>query len=356
MTRFRKVISVVVATLAPTATNGAQIRTPIATTVSTTPGPAPTNARAVATSTSSAAVSWDLAAGARYLIERRQVDNPTCCVAQSGYLTGGSWQDGGLMPGTAYTFSITVLYSDGRSGSTQVMATTPYPQLSLGAAAFTPCVQRMSAGPDPGTISSTGGGQVPSGATLTWSAATPTGTNYVVDRAPFGTTAWTFVGSTCGGPSPIAVGAANPTTGKSAMWMRDMAGGAVQNTKYTYRVTRIGPSSEVGWNTVAWTSSCVLAPYATATVSGSTVTLQWPNYYGNVCPGSTSANLTKPESYTLRSSFGYVKTIAPISEMDSYVKDVIYGVPVGTHTFTLTSGWRPDYSSRPSQITVTVSY
>jgi hypothetical protein len=330
----------------------AQIRTPIATTVSTTPGPAPTNVKAMATSPTSAAISWDLAAGARYLVQRRQTDNPTCCVAQSGYVTSGSWQDGGLMPGNQYSFVVSALYSDGRSGSTEVMATTSFPALSIGTVAYDACSQHQSAGPDPGVIKTTVPTS-PGGGWLNWSAPSPAGTNYVVDRAPFGTTTWTFVGSTCGGPSPINVCHADPSTGICQVWMRDYAGGVRAGAKYTYRVTRIGPRSEVGWQTVAWYAGCMKPPQPTATVSGSTVTVTWSAYAINC---GTFSSLP-PETYTLTSSFGYVKTAAaPDGIHAGFTKDVIYGVPLGTHTFSLVAGWRPDAFSIPLSTTATVAY
>jgi len=353
MASVRRIAMMTCAFAALTGVARAQIRTPIAT-VAATPGPAPTNVKAVPTSPTSVAISWDLAAGARYLVERRQTDNPTCCVAQSGYVTSGSWQDGGLSAGNQYSFVVSVLYSDGRSGSTEVMATTSFmDSLSVGALAYTACTQRKSAGPDPGVIK-TASLASPAGGSLDWSSPSPAGTNYVVDRAPYGTTTWTFVGSTCGGPSPITVGQADPSTGKSSVRMRDYAGGVIANRKYTYRVTRIGPSSEVGWQTVTWYSGCMKPPSPTATVSGSTVTVTWSTnasdcgFYGSSLP---------PETYTLTSSFGYVKTAAaPDGIHSGFTKDVIYGVPLGTHTFSLVAGWRPDAFSVPVSTTATVAY
>ena len=109
-----RAVALVTSTLAATA--GAQIRTPIATVplTTSTQGPAPTNAKAVATSPTSVAVSWDAAAGVRsYLVERRQADNPTCCVSQSGLITTSSWQDVSLTAGAEYSFVVTAVYSDG---------------------------------------------------------------------------------------------------------------------------------------------------------------------------------------------------------------------------------------------------
>ena len=106
----------------------AQIRTPIATVSdpTTTPGPAPLNAKAVATSATSVAVSWDAATGARaYTVDRTRTDDAGCCVAHSGLITTPSWTDGALEATKEYSYVITALYFDGRVGSTEVIATTP---------------------------------------------------------------------------------------------------------------------------------------------------------------------------------------------------------------------------------------
>src|SRR5437773_6313587 len=111
---------------------GAQIRTPIATApLSTTePGPAPYNAKAVATSPTSAAVSWNAVSGVRgYTVDRSRTDDPACCIAHSGLITTPSWNDGALEAGKEYSFVISALYFDGRVGSTEVVAATPMPEL-----------------------------------------------------------------------------------------------------------------------------------------------------------------------------------------------------------------------------------
>lgn len=39
-----------------------------------------------------------------------------------------------------------------------------------------------------------------------------------------------------------------------------------------------------------------------------------------------------------------------------FTKDVIYGVSLGTHTFSLVAGWCPDIKSQALSTTVTVAY
>jgi hypothetical protein len=342
------------------ATAGAQIRTTIRTPIATAPlttstqGPAPTNVKAVATSPTSVALSWDAASGVRsYLVERRQTDNPTCCVLQSGLMTTSSWQDGALTAGAEYSFVVTVVYNDGSTGSTEVMAATPYgPSVSLSAGAvaasdalrLTPCAQRISAGPDPGVIQLNWSS--PAGAELLWYAPSPPGTNYVVERAPSGSTSWGLVGSTCGGPSPVSI-APPDATGKVQVGVHDYSGGVRALNKYTYRVTRLGPKGEVGWQTFHWTAPCVNAPQPTATASGSTVTVKWSNAL-SLCMSLPS---TRPETFTLTSSFGFVKT-----KTRDWTEEIIYGVPVGTHTFSMVGGWRTGGTTTTSQAVVTVSY
>jgi hypothetical protein len=59
----------------------------------------------------------------------------------------------------------------------------------------------------------------------------------------------------------------------------------------------------------------------------------------------------QPESFTLTSSFGFVKT-----KVYGWFQEVIYGVPVGTHTFSMVGGWRTGGTTTTSGTTVTVSY
>jgi hypothetical protein len=332
----------------------AQIRTPIATEPLTTtqPGPAPYNAKAVATSPTSAIVSWDPVGGVRgYMVERARTDNPACCVARTGLLTTAGWNDAALEPGVEYSFAITAIYADGRVGATEVVVATPLPALPVvklsrnvematadGVLRLTPCAQKTTGGPGPGTIGGSLG--TPGGGLINFAGVA--GVNYVVERAPYGTTSWVLVGSTCGGPSPV-----DPSGG--VVYVRDMAGGVMMSSRYTYRVTAVGSKGEVGWNTYHWTAPCVGAPYLTATVSGSTVTLTWLANYINSCGYNSSLSA---ETYTVTSSFGYLKS----KSQYGWSKEVIYGVPVGTHTFTITSGWRPDARSAPHSVTATVAY
>jgi hypothetical protein len=165
--------------------------------------------------------------------------------------------------------------------------------------------------------------------------------NYVIDRAPEGTTAWTLVGSTCGGPSPVRIA-------EATIRVRDLAGGIVQGSRYVYRVYAISSTGAAGWNTYHFQPPCAVTPTPLATVAGSTVTVKWtpPEYL--TCGGDRAFT---PDSYTLTSSFGFVK-----SGTGAWLTETVNGVPLGTHTFTLVSNYRTGFSTPPVSVNVTVAY
>lgn len=338
----------------------AQIRTPIATVSdpTTTPGPAPLNAKAVATSPTSVTVSWDAVSGARaYTVDRARTDDPNCCVAHSGLITTPSWTDGSLEPTKEYSFVITALYFDGRVGSTEMIAATPavaLPAVRLprdvqllsaaeGILRYTPCGQRSSGGPGPATITPTAG--TPAGGVFSWSTVPGTGMNYVVERAPeSNTSSWTFVGSTCGGPSSIGVS-------QDVAGVRDYAGGVSGGVRYVYRVTAVSSNGAAGWNTYHWSPPCQYSPRLSSSVSGSTVTIWWNESGGSACNYSVMP-VYSADSYTLSSEFGFTKT----RKLYGWSKEVIYGVSVGTHRFTMVGKWANGGSTIPTSIDVTVAY
>jgi hypothetical protein len=265
-------------------------------------------------------------------------------------ITSTSWTDGGLEAGQEYVFVITALYFDGRQGSTQVIAATPLPAMpavrlpkdaelltaSETILRYTPCGQRNSGGPGPASITPDIG--TPAGARFKWK--TITGMNYVVDRAPEGTTTWTFVGSTCGGPSPIWIGT-------DEAGIRDLAGGVTMVSRYVYRVTAISPNGAAGWLTYHFSAPCRYIPTPQTSVSGSTVVVNWTS--GSSC-GYTDQSIG-PDSYTLTTSFGYTKSFSV-----NGLRDTIYGVPVGTHTITVVGNYRTGGTTRPGTATITVAY
>jgi len=91
--------------------------------VTTTPGPAPIGVNVTGTP-GTATLSWQPVAGvASYVVTRQQagVQAPPQTLASSN--TG--MYDSGLTPGTAYTWTVSAVQADGRSGSTNVSFTTP---------------------------------------------------------------------------------------------------------------------------------------------------------------------------------------------------------------------------------------
>lgn len=334
----------------------AQIRTPIATEPLTTtqPGPAPYNAKAVATSPTSAAVSWDAVSGARgYTVDRSRTDDATCCAAHSGLITTPSWNDGALEAGKEYSFVITALYLDGRVGATEVVVATPMPALpsvrlprgaelssAEGVLRLTPCGQKSSGGPGPAAITPYIGS--PAGARFSWVPVYGSGMNYVVDRAPEGTTTWTLVGSTCGGPSPIVVASDN-------VFIQDFAGGVTVGGKYVYRILAVSANGAVGWNTYHFMAPCRNAPVPQVTVTGSTVVLRWSA--DNITPCSPDP-VAEPDTYTLSTSFGFTKT----KKAHYWNSETLYGVPLGTHTVTMVGSYRTGGSTPPATATITIQY
>jgi hypothetical protein len=285
-------------------------------------------------------------------VDRARTDDPACCVAHSGLITTPSWTDGALEGGQQYVFVITALYFDGRQGSTQVVAATPMPDLGYklpkgadllssaeGVLRFTPCGQKNSGGPGPASIIPQPG--TPAGARLSWKAViSGSEMNYVVDRAPEGTTTWTLVGSTCGGPSPIHAA-------MGTVYIRDIAGGVTPNSRYVYRVTAVS-NGAAGWNTYHFTAPCRALTVPTATVAGSTVTLEWTS--GGPCNSEQSL---APDSYTITSDFGYTKTVL---EMGTVPRDNVYGVPLGTHRFTVVGNYQTGGTTAPVSVNATVAY
>ncbi len=272
------------------------------------------------------------------------------------------WQDGALQSGAEYDYTVTVLHADGRAGSTQVMVETPLPvpptlpmprgaQLASadGVLRLTPCAQRTTGGPATTAARSTI--ISPGWVAIEWDALAPA-THWVVERQ-LPTGAWKLIGSTCGGPMPVSAPFTG-RTGTSSQGIRDATGGlGPPGTQHLYRVTAVGPSGEVGWYTHREHVPCVSGPQLFATVSGSTVTLTWSSGSLSVCgmPSAVTVERT-PRYYTVTSSYGYVKT----RYASTWSKEPVFGVPLGTHTFSIVGEYPPDGRTTTRSVTVTVAY
>jgi hypothetical protein len=352
----RSVTSIVALLVTATsAAVGAQIRTPIATaplvTTTSTAGPAPSNAKAIVTGSSTATVSWDANPLIRIVeIQRTRIDNVTCCVRQSGILTAANWNDSGLEGGYEYLYQITASYTDGRIGRTQaivatpivwMVSTSPSRNATMGSAdgvlRLTPCGGKSGNQPAPAGLHSLGG--TPAGGKLEWEIVN--GVNYIVDRTPQGSETWTLVGSTCGGPSPLKPRVDVPTM----MNVQDVVGGIQGNV--IYRVMAVGPKGQIGWNTVHWSPPCKGALNIVPTVTGSSVKLDWQ--FNESCTSGSLMAVPVPNKFQVTSSFGYAGDFVG-ARTGSVVVD---GVPRGTHSFTFTGIWYPD-AKMSTTVTVVV--
>jgi hypothetical protein len=211
-----------------------------------TAGPAPTGLQ-VAGTTVSATLAWQAVTGAvLYVMKRDQAGVPT--VQRSIFPTVRTLQDKGLLPGIAYTYTISANQADGSSGSASVPYTTPPPvnpsgftavQVAQGAA-------RLIWQPVPGASyyvvlgpgSSNGGVKV-------------SDTTFIVTGAPSGLQSWS-VGSyydpappstsTTVGPSAVSTPAAQFSTAQANIIAPSVAPTApVAST--TARMTSFDPTT-----------------------------------------------------------------------------------------------------------------
>lgn len=329
-------------------TQGAgQVRT-ITPTLNSSAGPAPLHAVATATSPTTISVTWDPAAAVRaYQVDRTQTDTPACCALSSGPIASNGWQDGNLQSGTQYTYTISVFYTDGRLGSAVVTAITPMPAIRVPRIAsggdlfsLTPCAQKSSNGPPPAMLEVEG--QSVAGASLVWPVVAA---NYVVHRSPEANISWSLVGSTCGGVSPIRVASYKAH-------LTDRLGGVQPGVPYIYRVTAVGPNGEVGWTTVRWRPPCAGTIQLSTTVNGNAVTVSG-RYVS--CEASAIPEVG-PNQFAISTSFGYTATMPPGPPSFRDFNFTVYGVPLGTHTFTVVANWYAGGASQPASVQATVSY
>jgi hypothetical protein len=167
---------------------------------------------------------------------------------------------------------------------------------------------------------------------------------YVVERSVDGANAWTVVGSTCGGPSVFQTMsyAGEPPS----VVFKDYAGGLVPDTRYVYKIKAIGAAGETGWNSTRVRAHVPRPPrWNPPTIAGSTVTIRWEDQY----PANYSRS---PDRYVVSSDYGWgVSKTSCIGQC----KETIYGVPEGTHTFTVRSEWVDSASPFPGGVYSSVS-
>jgi hypothetical protein len=120
----------------------------------------------------------------------------------------------------------------------------------------------------------------------TWATNTNTNEviNYVIQRAVLNTSAWTTVGTTCGGPPSIWTGVGGPVGvnrfGRMTYFV-DSSGGLLPATTYVYKVTAIDQNNRTDWTSFQWTSQPVLPTVQVTNYqhSGSTITFTAAQFY-----------------------------------------------------------------------------
>jgi hypothetical protein len=227
---------------------------------------------------------------------------------------------------------------------------TPPPTISPPGAGATPMTKttvcspgQTSPGPGPSAIL-LGSQQSPVGATLRWTEVLGAA-GYVVERGT------SEIASTCANPGSFQF-LPNPPSTRQDVTFQDQTGGVAPRTTYTYIVHAYGPGGETGWNSVKWTSpSLPVLSLRSPIVAGSTVTLKWD--MSGIDP-ATNKVVVNPTDFLVTSSYGFsqVRSRGSFTSCSCFLN--ILGVPIGTHTFTITARWPPDASvTRTISVTVT---
>lgn len=187
----------------------------------------------------------------------------------------------------------------------------------------------------------------PSGPEFDWPTV-PGAVAYLVERAiDNGAYQWQIVGSTCGQLDDIR--AVQYGDGTTSLRFRDIAGGVVPGTRYVYKVSAVGPAAELGWNSTRWTAPAQAPNFNQAPeIVGSTVKL----WFEVLCATDMSqvVTVTAPTEVLITSSYGFSAVYANGSACHHLMYPV-NGVPISTHTFTITSHWLQSLDpSRPAVI------
>ena len=184
----------------------------------------------------------------------------------------------------------------------------------------------------------------PAGAELTWGEVYGAA-GYVVERGVTTSGTRTKIASTCDNPGAFVLAS-------QVVTFRDQTGGTSQLKKYTYVVHAYGSAGQTGWNSAQWTSPILPLPSfrPTQQMSGSTLYLQWDVRLTDPTTGKVLVSRS-PTDYLVTSSYGLSQKYSAPS-CACFMP--ILGVPIGTHTFTVTARWAPDATTSRS-ISVTVA-
>ena len=344
-----------------TAVATAEFATQATGTAPATPSPLTISVQ-VALGTGGPVVQWSpVQAAVTYTVQRHGPNQ--CCTATRQGLTDPTWYDGMLPQTGSYTYAVTALDATGATlaaGSTQVVADSMWVTGSSQAPAMvlltdpvtaTGTTKPISACAVPATASGFGGPialiadsvrKSPVGAGLSWEP--PQGVvGYAVERSGDVAGTLTPIATSC--DTPDAFQLTTPSSGPTRVQFRDRSGGIRGGTIYTYVVRAFGPGGSAGWTSVKWKAPYAPSPFLRVNVSGSTVSLDW-------CSSLTTEPLTgqviaPPNATTLTTSYGYTLEHPSCTTM-------LRGVPIGTHTITVTVRWDPDVS-RTGTATVTIT-
>jgi len=193
---------------------------------------------------------------------------------------------------------------------------------------------KTSAGPGPASITVPPNPYPsPVGAALTWPDVSGA-VAYVVERGNTASGTQAVIASTCGSPG-FSLG---PT-----ITFLDRTGGIASRTSYTYVVHAYGSNGQTGWNSVKWISPSRPTVFVyPPQVNGSTVAFHWDV---RLVDPATGKPITGPQEFLITSSYGFSQLLAGGCSSDpGGCRVTVLGVPIGSHTFTVTARWRPDVS------------
>jgi len=186
---------------------------------------------------------------------------------------------------------------------------------------------------------------------FSWEAV-PGAVAYQVERAVDGTNNWVLAGSTCGSPDAIRE---DLSTGRPYIVFQDIAGGLRSGETYVYKVNAIGAKGEVGWNSVRWNASSALEPrFETVVIAGSTVTLTMSLLAGYTLGGCVSSST--PLEVAVTAAYGLNRNVTLGTACSPLLPQVVvYGVPIGTHTFTASAHWLQSLDPAMPRVMLTTS-
>ena len=197
------------------------------------------------------------------------------------------------------------------------------------------CSAGKTAGPAPTSIKTNMTLVSPLGADLSWSLVAGAA-GFVVERGLASGGTPVKIASTCEAPDGFQ---ADP----NQIVFLDRTGGIEPGATYVYVVQAFGSDGQMGWNSVRWTAPDLpLMRLSPIQANGSTVALHWAF---SAIDAHLKIPMTEPTDFLVTSDYGYSK-ILPRTQFTTCGCDLtVLGVPLGSHTFTVTARWTPDVKS-----------